>query len=808
MILSRKWANDYVDLTDIDNKTFCDEMTLSGSKVEGYEVEGSDIENVVVGQVLSMEKHPDSDHLWVCQVSVGDDQPLQIVTGAQNLKPMDIVPVALVGATVINRKDHKLEKIKKGKLRGVASAGMLCSFDELGLTQNDFPYACADGIFVLGDDCDKTLGMDIHKAIGYDDTCVEFEITSNRCDCLSVTGLAREAAATFDRPFTLPEPEVKPGHGNVNDLLQVHIEDGEKCYRYTGAVVENVRVKESPRWLRERLRACGVRPISNIVDITNYVMLEYGQPMHAFDLRYLVGNTVNVRNAKAGETITTLDGETRELTENMLVIADTEKPVAVAGVMGGEYSGIMDDTTTIVFESACFNGTCVRRTAKALGMRTEASARYEKELDPNQTMRALKRALQLVQLLDAGDVVDGVVDCCKKVKEQVTVDWDYQWINRFIGFDLSEQQMIDILKKIDFDVRDGKVYAPTFRNDIEHLADLAEEVARFYGFHNIPNHMLQGAANGKLTHRQSFERKLGNTLLACGCTEVSTFSFISPKAYDKICLPPDSELRNSIVILNPLGEDTSIMRTTILPSMLDVLSFNYNHKTEAACMYEMGTVYTPTTPDKLPIESQKVTIGMYGNGADFFALKGIVEKLLDCLHVDHYDVEPVKDNPTFHPGRTAAFTMDGKVLATLGEVHPTVAENYAIGTRVYLAELDVNTAYENESGTRTHKPLPKYPASNRDLAFVCDKEIPVLKLQRAIGEAVGKTLESVKLFDVYQGEQIEKGKKSVAFNIRMRAHDRTLTDDEADAAMKRVVKALDKMGISLRSGPKKRTTAR
>lgn len=799
MILSRKWANDYVDLTDIDNKTFCDEMTLSGSKVEGYEVEGSDIENVVVGQVLSMEKHPDSDHLWVCQVSVGDDQPLQIVTGAQNLKPMDIVPVALVGATVINRKDHKLEKIKKGKLRGVASAGMLCSFDELGLTQNDFPYACADGIFVLGDDCDKTLGMDIHTAIGYDDTCVEFEITSNRCDCLSVTGLAREAAATFDRPFTLPEPEVKPGHGNVNDLLQVHIEDGEKCYRYTGAIVENVRVKESPRWLRERLRACGVRPISNIVDITNYVMLEYGQPMHAFDLRYLVGNTVNVRNAKAGETITTLDGETRELTENMLVIADTEKPVAVAGVMGGEYSGIMDDTTTIVFESACFNGTCVRRTAKALGMRTEASARYEKELDPNQTMRALKRALQLVQLLDAGDVVDGVVDCYKKVKEQVTVDWDYQWINRFIGFDLSEQQMIDILKKIDFDVRDGKVYAPTFRNDIEHLADLAEEVARFYGFHNIPNHMLQGAANGKLTHRQSFERKLGNTLLACGCTEVSTFSFISPKAYDKICLPPDSELRNSIVILNPLGEDTSIMRTTILPSMLDVLSFNYNHKTEAACMYEMGTVYTPTTPDNLPIESQKVTIGMYGNGADFFALKGIVEKLLDCLHVDHYDVEPVKDNPTFHPGRTAAFTMDGEVLATLGEVHPTVAENYAIGTRVYLAELDVNTAYENESGTRTHKPLPRYPASNRDLAFVCDKEIPVLKLQRAIGEAVGKTLESVKLFDVYQGEQIEKGKKSVAFNIRMRAHDRTLTDDEADAAMKRVVKALDKMGISLRS---------
>ena len=410
MILSRKWANDYVDLTDIDNKTFCDEMTLSGSKVEGYEVEGSDIENVVVGQVLSMEKHPDSDHLWVCQVSVGDDQPLQIVTGAQNLKPMDIVPVALVGATVINRKDHKLEKIKKGKLRGVASAGMLCSFDELGLTQNDFPYACADGIFVLGDDCDKTLGMDIHKAIGYDDTCVEFEITSNRCDCLSVTGLAREAAATFDRPFTLPEPEVKPGHGNVNDLLQVHIEDGEKCYRYTGAVVENVRVKESPRWLRERLRACGVRPISNIVDITNYVMLEYGQPMHAFDYRYVKGGKIVVRRAEEGEELTTLDGSVRKLNPNMLVIADEHRAVGLAGIMGGLNSEIVADTTDVVFESACFDGTCIRKGALSLGMRTEASAKFEKGLDPLNTLPAVQRACELVELLgdDVNDIYSNI----------------------------------------------------------------------------------------------------------------------------------------------------------------------------------------------------------------------------------------------------------------------------------------------------------------------------------------------------------------------------------------------------------------
>ena len=791
MILSRKWANDYVDLTDIDNKTFCDEMTLSGSKVEGYEVEGSDIENVVVGQVLSMEKHPDSDHLWVCQVSVGDDQPLQIVTGAQNLKPMDIVPVALVGATVINRKDHKLEKIKKGKLRGVASAGMLCSFDELGLTQNDFPYACADGIFVLGDDCDKTLGMDIHTAIGYDDTCVEFEITSNRCDCLSVTGLAREAAATFDRPFTLPEPEVKPGHGNVNDLLQVHIEDGEKCYRYTGAIVENVRVKESPRWLRERLRACGVRPISNIVDITNYVMLEYGQPMHAFDLRYLVGNTVNVRNAKAGETITTLDGETRELTENMLVIADTEKPVAVAGVMGGEYSGIMDDTTTIVFESACFNGTCVRRTAKALGMRTEASARYEKELDPNQTMRALKRALQLVQLLDAGDVVDGVVDCYKKVKEQVTVDWDYQWINRFIGFDLSEQQMIDILKKIDFDVRDGKVYAPTFRNDIEHLADLAEEVARFYGYNNIPDTLSNGlTARRGLTDIQQTENLLGSVCRAAGYDEIITYSFISPTYYDKIDLPKDSALRDSLKILNPLGEDTSIMRTTTLPSMLEILTRNYNFRNKSAKLYELGRVYFKRA-DGLADEPKVLTLGAYGGGMDFFALKGAVEAVLKQLRIENVRFLADTENPSYHPGRCAKVYCGDRLLGTLGQVHPHVAGNYGVDTELYAAELRFDALYESKGAQPVYQPLPKFPAVTRDIAVVCDKAVTVGELEDAIRKGAKGLLKDVALFDIYTGVGIAPGKKSVAFNLTLRSDDRSLTAEEADADVKSILTALE-----------------
>lgn len=800
MILSRKWLEDYVDTKDISNKEFCDAMTLSGSKVEEYKTEGSELENIVVGRIDSLERHPDSDHLWICNVNIGKGEDVQIVTGAQNLSVGDYVPAALPGATVYNRHEHCLEKIKKGKLRGVESNGMLCSFDELGLTQNDFPYAAADGIFILGEDCERTPGLDIHEAIGYNDTCVEFEITSNRSDCMSVTGLAREAAATFGREFRLHEPEVKPGHGDVNDHLKVQIFEPDKCYRYSGAVVENVRVKESPRWLRERLRASGVRPISNIVDITNYVMLEYGQPMHAFDLRYLEGNEVNVRNAKNGEKITTLDGVERELNDTMLVIADKNKPVAVAGVMGGEYSGIMDDTTTIVFESACFNGISVRRTAKALGMRTEASSRYEKELDPGATMRALKRALELVQELDAGDVVNGVEDCFVKPKDEVKVKFDYKWINDFIGIDLSEEEQKKILEKIEFRFDDdGNIIAPPFRNDIEHIADISEEVARFYGYHNIPNRQLSGVANGKLTDSQKFIKCINETLISCGCSEISTFSFISPKAYDRIRLAKDDAKRNSVVIMNPLGEDTSIMRTTILPSMLEVLARNYNHKNASASLYEIGTVYEPTQAGKLPVEKQKAVIGLYGNAADYYTLKGIVEKLLYTLNTAEYDIVPVSDNPTFHPGRTSEFRIGDQVLATLGEVHPEAAENYGIDERVYIAEIDVETAYENKMAARTHKALPKFPAVTRDLAFVCDRDIPVLTLEKEIRGAVGKTLESVKLFDVYEGEQIESGKKSVAFNIQMRSADKTLTDEEADAAMKRIVKTLGKMEISLRS---------
>lgn len=794
MILSRKWLEDYVNTKDISDKDFCDAITLSGSKVEAWEKEGAELQNIVVGRVDSLEKHPDSDHLWICSINVGAQDNLQIVTGAQNLQAGDYVPVALDNSVV-----HGGKKIKKGKLRGVESNGMLCSLGELGLTLNDFPYAIEDGIFVLGDDCDKTLGMDIHEAIGLNDTAIEFEITSNRADCLSVTGLAREAAATFKRPLTLHEPQLKPGHGDVNEFLKVNIHCPDTCYRYTGAIVENVRVKESPRWLRERLRASGVRPISNIVDITNYVMLEYGQPMHAFDLRYLAGGEVNVRNAKNGEKITTLDGEERDLTDAMMVIADAEKPVAVAGVMGGEYSGIMDDTTTIVFESACFNGASVRRTARALGMRTEASSRYEKELDPSACMPALQRALELVQLLDAGDVVNGVVDCNKSQPRNVVLDFDPDYINNFIGIDLSAEEMEEILNRLEFKIEDGKIYSPSFRNDIEHLADISEEVARFYGFHNIPNQALTGVANGYLTKKQQFEKEANEALIACGCSEVYTYSFISPKAYDRICLPADSPLRKSVVISNPLGEDTSIMRTTAVPSMLDVLARNYKNRNESAALYELATNYEPTGEDTLPHEYKRTVIGLYGNDYTYYTLKGIVEALLYELKVENYDVEPLKDDPTFHPGRTAVLTINGQKLARLGEIHPKVCENYGIGTRVYLAEIDMDTAFAHALETRTHKALPKYPAASRDLAFVCDKEIPVLKIEKEIKEAVGKILESVTLFDVYEGDQIESGKKSVAFSLKMRAADRTLTDEEADAAVKRVLKSLAKHGINLRS---------
>ena len=796
MDLSMKWLADYVKV-DVPAKQFCYDLTMTGSKVEGYEVEGENIKNVVVGKLLSVVPHENSDHLVVCQVDVGGPEPIQIVTGANNVKAGDIVPVALDGSTLPNG-----VHIKKGKLRGVESNGMLCSLGELGLTTHDFPYAIEDGIFILQEDVE--IGQDIHSAIGLNDTSVEFEITSNRPDCLSVIGLAREVAATYELPFAEPSPKYNGISEDITKSLNVVVENTDLCKRYIGGIVRNVKIEPSPRWLRERLRASGVRPINNLVDITNYVMLEYGQPMHAFDARFIVGNEIHVRNAREGETITTLDGTVRELSPEMLVIADTEKPVAVAGVMGGEYSGIMDDTVDVIFESACFDGASVRRTAKKLGMRTDSSARFEKGLDPKGCMPAILRAFELVELLNCGEPLDNVIDRGGDVKDPVTVDFDPAWTNSFLGTDIPESDMVTYLSRLGFEVKDGKVYAPSFRIDIECKADIAEEVARFYGYNNIVGSPLMGVANAKLTPSQKQKRKLENVCTALGLSEIETFSFISPKYYDKINLPADSKLRNGVTITNPLGEDTSVMRTTVMPSLCEVLARNYNFRNPSAALFELGTEYIPTEPGKLPNEPDRLSIGIYGNGADFYTVKGVVEGIFDNLCIDGVEYEAAGEGCTFdelsmfHPGRVAVASVNGVQIAIFGEMHPAVAENYGINTRIYCAKLNVTELLDIEIAERTYKPLPKYPAATRDISLVCDDELPVAQLEKLIKNAVGAVLEKVKLFDVYKGEQIANGMKSVAFSIVMRSAEGTLTDEQADAAMKRVKKALASVGAEVR----------
>lgn len=797
MNLSMKWLSDYVTL-DTTVKDFCAAMTMSGSKVEVATEEGSEIKNVVVGKLLSVVPHENSDHLVVCQVDVGQEQPIQIVTGAPNVKAGDIVPVALCGAELPNG-----VKIKKGKLRGVESNGMLCSLGELGLTVHDFPYAIADGIFLIQEDCQ--IGQDIHEAIGLNDTSVEFEITSNRPDCLSVTGLAREAAATYHVPLNLKKPTFQGIDGNIQDALQVEIQNKEKCPRYAAGIVKNVKIAPSPRWMRERLRASGVRPINNLVDITNYVMLEYGQPMHAFDLRYVKDGKIVVRNAAEGETITTLDGVTRTLSPEMLVIADAEKPIAVAGVMGGEYSGIMEDTNTVVFESAYFEPVQVRRTAKKLGMRTDASARYEKGLDPEGCLRTLERAFELVELLGAGEPVRTHIDLNYNEKQRNRIPFDPEWINKFLGTDISREEMCDTMKMLEIEVDGDTCISPSFRIDLERPADLAEEVARIYGYNNIPSTVIKGVANASLTPKQKFRRTLENATVAVGCYGILTYSFISPKYFDKIALPADSSLRKTVVISNPLGEDTSVMRTTTLPSMLETLSLNYKNRNAAVALYEIGKEYLPTAPDKLPEEPDRLTIGMYGDDADFFTLKGMVETILetaglhDCTYKACGTDAPFDEICALHPGRSAVIYAGETPIGYLGEVHPTVQKNYEIGTRTYVAKLLIDEMQPLAQTEITYQPLPKFPAITRDLSLVCADKVPVGDLQAAMKKAVGNILEQITLFDVYKGEQIAAGMKSVSFSIRMRSHEGTLTDEQADAAMKRVLKALKEHGATLRA---------
>ena len=818
MNLSMKWLGDYVK-ADMPIKDFCHALTMSGSKVECYEEEGKNISNVVVGKILSKGPHENADALFVCQVDIGAEAPIQIVTNAKNVKEGDLVPVALDGAVLPEG------KIKKCKMRGVESFGMFCGLDTLGLTAHDFPYADPEGVFVIEEDC--KLGQDIHSAIGLDDISVEFEITSNRPDCLSVIGLARETAATYDLPLNVKEPQFKGVDGDINSMLKVDIHNTEKCQRYCAGIVKNVKIGPSPRWMRERLRASGVRPINNFVDITNYVMLEYGQPMHAFDLRYVEGAHINVRNAVNGEKIMTLDGVERELTSDMLVIADEKKPVAVAGIMGGEYSGIMDDTTTVVFESAYFEPTQVRQTSKKLRLKSDASARYEKGVDRLISMTCLKRAFELVEELGAGEVLNTVIDRDYTDKTPASVEFDPQWTNEFLGTDLTEAQMKEYLGRLGFTFEGGRVLAPSFRIDIGCKADIAEEVARIYGYNNIPSTDFRGVARAEFTPEQKFTRALRNAAVSLGGYEIATYSFVSPKYFDKIKLPADSKLRKVVRIVNPLGEDTSVMRTSTIPSMLDVLSFNYNNRNEKACLFEISKEYLPATVEKpyingdtlassgqkkhkyeysLPDEPQRLTIGMYGGDADFYRLKGMVEQLLGEMNISDVEYIRANDSDVFdekyalHPGRSAVIMRDGVALGIMGEVHPEVQDTYEIGVKTYVAKLNIPELMDAAAEKITYQPLPKFPATTRDLSLLVDEDMPVAELEKAIKGAVGKILEKVTLFDVYRSDDMKKnGKKSIAYSISMRSHEGTLTDEQADSAMKKALKALTNIGAELRS---------
>ena len=887
MILSRNWLNEFVDLKDITDKQFNDDMTLSGSKVETIERPDENLKNVVVGKILEMKRHENSDHMWVCQIDVGQAEPVQIVTGAWNIHVGDYVPAALHGAHLPGG-----VKIEKGKLRGVESNGMLCSLKELGMTaEHDFPYAVitpaallndyhpidkdkpsipadikpgdkvygpvvaarvlecaplgdgtfhtcldlgnatavpdtrcsnlhegdlvayntksdaictledlhaeqkefphciADGIFILREE-DAEPGLNMAHILGFDDSIVEFEITPNRPDCLSVIGLAREASATFKRPLKLHTPEPHGCGGSIADLVDIDIEDGDLCPRYTARMVKNVKIAPSPRWMRERLRNSGVRPINNIVDITNYVMLEYGQPMHAFDFSCVEGGHIIVRTAREGETIQTLDGNERKLTPNMLCICDEHKPVCVAGVMGGANSEIVGDTAMVLFESANFNGVSVRRTASALGMRTDASSRYEKGLDMMNTIKAVERACELVELLGCGEVVDGVMDVVAKEKAPTVVKLEPDKINALLGTELSEDLMREILVSLGFILNGDDIYVPSWRGDVEHYSDIAEEVARFYGYNKIPCTLMRGeTTRGGFSEQQRFDRTIGGAVRALGYDEIITYSFISPTYYDKIRMPKDSSLRNSLKILNPLGEDTSIMRTTILPSMLEIIARNHSYRNKSARLYELGKIYLPRE-DGLADEPKYLSLGAYGDGVDFFSFKGSIETLLHELRITDVKYVACTDNDSYHPGRCAKVYAGETYLGVFGQIHPLVAANYGMDTEVYTAELSFDAMYEKRGDIPVYQPLPKFPAVTRDIAVVCDEAVTVGALEESIRRGAKGLLKDVSLFDIYRGPGVAIGKKSVAFNLVLRADDRSLTGEEADEDVQSILAAL------------------
>ncbi len=799
MNLSRNWLSDFVDVRDVSDHAYCDRLTATGSKVEGYETLAEDIENVVVAKVTAIERHPDSDHLWICRLDAGDrGHDIQIVTGAQNVFVGALVPAALPVAKLPGD-----VVIKAGKLRGVESDGMLCSFGELNLTAHDMPGKEENGILILDDDLADKLGTDIRDALLLRDTVVEFEITSNRPDCLSVIGLARETAVSFDRPFSVPTPKVNGANDGdkIGNYLNVTISDPDLCYRYCARVVKNVRIAPSPLWMRMRLRAAGVRPINNIVDITNYVMLEYGQPMHAFDYQCLEGSAINVRRATDGETFRSLDNIDHTLDSSMLVIADGKKACALAGVMGGANSEIVDGTATVVFESACFNGASVRVTAKKNGMRTESSSRYEKGLDPENCMAGLERACELVELLGAGDVVDGVIDVYPSVKPLTVLPFTPARYNAFLGTKIPEEHMVKTLQSLGCTVKDGNITVPSYRADLACMNDIAEEVVRVWGYDKIESSRMNAETTlGGRSAKMDYELETEQQLTGLDLSQIHTFSFISPKSYDKIRMPANSPLRSSVVISNPLGEDTSVMRTTALPSMMEVLARNNNFNNENVRLFELATVYLPhENPNELPDEKRVLTIGMYGN-ADFYTVKGVCEAILNRGGIAA-EFTAETENPSYHPGRCATITAeDGTYLGVLGQADPRMASNYGFSQPVLIAELAFDEIFAHVKLQKTYRPLPKYPATTRDFSFVCDEDIEVGAIEGVMKKAGGKLVETVSLFDIYRGEQLGEGKKSVSIRVTLRAPDRTLTVEEADKVSKKILNDLKfKMGLTLRA---------
>lgn len=805
MNTSLSWIKAYVPELNVTAQEFTDAMTLSGSKVEGFTKLDADLEKIVIGQIEKIERHPDADKLIVCQVNIGEEQPIQIVTGAPNVKEGDKVPVVLDGGRVAGGHDGKMTpggiKIKKGKLRGIESNGMMCSIEELGSNRDMYPEAPEYGIYIFPEDAE--VGADAIEALGLHDVVFEFEITSNRVDCYSTLGLAREAAATFHKEFRAPEVEVRGSGDDVNDYIKVEVKDTDLCPRYCARVVKNIKLAPSPEWMQRRLASVGIRPINNVVDITNYVMEEYGQPMHAYDLDTIAGHQIIVRRAEKNEKFVTLDGQERTMDDSVLMICDGEKAVGMAGIMGGENSMITDDVHTMLFEAACFDGTNIRLSSKKVGLRTEASGKFEKGLDPNNAEAAINRACQLIEELGAGEVVDGMVDVYAVKKEPVHIPFEPERINALLGTDLSKEQMLSYFKPLEltYDEAANEIIAPTFRQDLLRTADIAEEVARFFGYDNIPTTLPRGeATTGKLPFYLRVEEVARDIAEFCGFSQGMTYSFESPKVFDKLMLPMDAPERNAIVISNPLGEDFSIMRTISLNGMLTSLATNYNRRNKNVRLYEMGNIYLPKSLPltELPDERMQFTLGMYGDG-DFFTMKGVVEEFLDKIGMHEKETyDPHAGKPFLHPGRQANIIYGETVIGYMGEVHPTVAAAYGIGDRAYVAVLDMPSIVEKATFDRKYEGIAKFPAVTRDISMVVPKNVLVGQIEAIIAQRGGKILESYELFDIYEGAQIKEGYKSVAYSIVFRAKDKTLEEAEISAAMKKILNGLQALGAELR----------